>query len=130
MVSRWASTAASRFGVGRDLQRDAVGHVEVLRFALVLDAVDELAGVAFLHEGGGQLGLEGDDERAAGGDGEAGLGRALDEDVGGFEDDGLAIEFERDLAAIEERRDLRGGEGGDGGDGFFMRPPSLEPRVL
>ncbi len=59
--------------------------------------------MAFLHEGGSERGFEGDDERAAGGDGQACLGRALDQDIRRIEDDGLAIEFDRDLAAIEER---------------------------
>ena len=81
--------------------------------------------MAFLHEGGGQRGFEGDDERAAGSDGHAGLRGALDQDVGGIERDGFAIEFERDLAAVQQRRDLRGGEGGDGADGLFHEAAEL-----
>jgi hypothetical protein len=107
------------FVVGGEGESDAVGDVEVSGFAESLDAVDEFAGVAFLDEFGGEGGFEGDDERAAGGDGEAGLGGALDEDVGGVEGDGGSVEFDGDGLSVEERGELFGAEGGDGGDGHF-----------
>ena len=56
-------------GVGVEGEVDAVGDFEGGVFAEVLDAVDEFAGEAFGDEFGGEVGVEGDDEVAFGGDG-------------------------------------------------------------
>ena len=107
----------SEFIVAMDDEVDALGDLEIGLLAEGLDAGDALAGETFRDEGGGEIGLEGDDDVVLGGDDKAFAGLAADDDIGRGDLEGLALEVEIDGLATGERGCQVGGERGDGGGG-------------
>ena len=82
--------------IAMDDEVDALGDFEVGFLAEGLNTGDALAGETFRDEGGGEIGLEGDDDVVLGGDDKAFAGLAADDDIGRGDLEGLALEVEVD----------------------------------